>query len=127
MRRTQRLAVAGLVVLAATGLLVFNAGADEGPTTLGVSDAKRDAGALLGQPIAVRGFIEEGTIVYNGTMVETFVIADQGERLWVRYGQNPPDAFGAKDVVVYGSLSTLEDGTVVLDADSVFVGCASKY
>lgn len=127
MPRTRKVMVAVLVVAAASGVILWNTAAQEGPTMLGVGDAKRQASDLDGRSLQVRGFVEEGSIVYNGTVVESFVLGDEHEKMLVRYGQTPPDAFGPKDVVVEGELTTLDDGTVVLDASAVKVGCSSKY
>ena len=127
MDRARKLAIALGVVGAAALLIVWNAAGTSTPTAIGVSDAKRSADALQGQPLQVRGTIEPGTIAYNGTLVDRFVMVDSEEKLLVIFGQLPPDAFGPKEVVVHGLLGQLEDGTVVLNANAVHVGCASKY
>jgi cytochrome c-type biogenesis protein CcmE len=127
MRRAHRV-MAALAVVAAAGIIIlWNTAAQETPTTIGVGEAKRQAAQLDDRPLQVRGFIQEGSIVFNGSVVESFVVADDHEALLVLYGQLPPDAFGPKDVVVNGKIRTTDDGSVVLDADSIHVGCSSKY
>jgi cytochrome c-type biogenesis protein CcmE len=94
---------------------------------MSVTTAKRDAAQLGQQPVAVRGTVDAASIVLNGTLVESFIIEDGSEKLLVQYRQPPPENFGPKDVVVNGRVQRTEDGSIVLLADSIQVGCSSKY
>jgi cytochrome c-type biogenesis protein CcmE len=127
MKRAKKLAIAVAVLAAASLLILWNTASSQGPTTLGVGDAKREAGTLKGAPVAVRGTVVEDSIVTNGTVVESFMMADDYETLLVIYGQTPPDGFGPKEVIVNGAMRVGDDGTVTLVANSLFVGCSSKY
>lgn len=115
-----------MCVIAASALLIaWNTTAQAGPKSIGVSDAKRDAGLLDGRSVAVRGVVENVTT--NGTLVASFVLAEGSEKILVSFGMPPPDNFGpAKDVVVYGTLAAHE-GSARLLAASIQVGCSSKY
>lgn len=127
MRRTHKLLVTSLVVGAAVGLIMWNTAADAAAPALGVAEAKRKASEYAPSTVSVRGTVLAESIQVNGTIVESFVIADSLEQLQVSFNQNPPDNFGPKEVVVYGALRTVDDGSVVLDAQSIQVGCSSKY
>lgn len=127
MRRTQKLLVTFAVVGAACLLIAWNTTADAGPAAIGVTEAKREAAALGATPVQVRGTVTEASIVMNESRVERFVMADSEEQLRVEYGRTAPDNFGPKEVVVRGHLRVTDDGTVVLMADEIQVGCSSKY
>jgi cytochrome c-type biogenesis protein CcmE len=127
MRRTQKLLVTSLVVGAAVGLILWNTAAETAAPALGVSEAKRKAADYETGAVAVRGLVLADSILLNGSIVESFVIADSLEQLRVEYNQPPPDNFGPKDVIVYGMLRTTSEGTILLQATSIQVGCSSKY
>lgn len=127
MRRTQKLLITSLVIGAAVGLILWNTAAETAAPALGVAEAKRKAGEFSPTTVSVRGTVTPESIVVNGTKLESFVIADSLEQLQVLFNQTPPDNFGPKEVVVYGSLMTSEDGSVFLAAQSIQVGCSSKY
>ena len=127
MRRSHKLLITLAVVGAATLLIAWNTSAQTARPAMSVSDAKRDAAQLEQKEVAVRGMVEAPSIVLNGTIVESFVIEDGSEKLRVEYNRPPPDNFGPKDVVVNGRVQRQADGTVVLLADSIQVGCSSKY
>lgn len=127
MKRRTKVAIAFGVIAAGALLITFNTTAQTGPQALGVSAAKRDASLLSGRELAVRGVVENVTT--NGTLVESFVLSEGGEKLLVHYAQPPPDNFGpSKDVVVYGRLESHMGGFGTrLVATSIQVGCSSKY
>lgn len=127
MRRTHKFLITSLVIGASALLIAWNTSAESARPALGVADAKREALALQGQPVAVRGTVLEGSIVMNGSLVESFVVADSEEQLLVWFGAPPPDSFGPKEVVVYGVLETDVSGVALLRAESIQVGCSSKY
>lgn len=127
MRRTHKLLITLAVIGAATLLIAWNTSAQEARPAMSVTDAKRDAAALETREIAVRGTVDAASIVANGTLVESFVIVDGSEQLKVEFHKPPPDNFGPKDVVVNGRVQRQPDGAVVLFADSIQVGCSSKY
>ncbi|HLE47294.1 MAG TPA: cytochrome c maturation protein CcmE [Candidatus Thermoplasmatota archaeon] len=127
MRRSQKLLVTFLVVGAATLLIAWNTSADAGPAALGVTQAKREAATLGAAPVQVRGTVMEASVLMNESRVESFVIADSDEQMRVEYGRTAPDNFGPKEVVVRGHLRVDADGSVVLMADEIQVGCSSKY
>lgn len=127
MRRAQKILITLAVVGAASLLIVWNTSAQEARPAMSVTDAKKDAAQLQDRAVAVRGTVDAASIVLNGTLVERFVIGDGVEKLQVEFHQAPPDNFGPKDVVVNGRVLRNDDGTVVLFADSIQVGCSSKY
>lgn len=127
MRRRSKLLVALLLISASTGLILWQTQAAGAPAALGVSDAKWQAESLSGEEVSVRGNVVAGTIVEDGPRVVSFIVADAQEQLYVFYNQTPPDSFGAKEVVVKGTMSVDAEGVPVLQAGSIFVGCASKY
>jgi cytochrome c-type biogenesis protein CcmE len=127
MRRKNKILVTFAIIGAATILIAWNANAQTSRPAMSVTDAKRDAALLADKPIAVRGSVQAGSIVLNGTLVDTFVLGDGGEKLLVHYGSVAPENFGPKDIVVNGVVVPQADGTVVLRATSIQVGCSSKY
>src|SRR5688500_6145734 len=98
MRRTHKFVITSLVVGAAVLLIMWNTAAETAAPALGVAEAKRKAGELSPTTVAVRGIVLAESIMLNGTVVESFVIADALEELHVEFGQNPPDNFGPKEV-----------------------------
>lgn len=127
MRRRSKLWITILVVALSATVVLWNSSADTAAPALGVSDARYQAAALDGQAVTVRGTVLEGSIVEDGPTLVEFVVADHLEQLRVVYGQNPPDNFGVKEVVLQATLVTGEDGTPYLEAHAIQVGCASKY
>lgn len=126
MRRRAKLLTALILVSASATLILWNTGAAAPSPAMGVSDAKWKAHALEGQEVTIRGTIELGSIKESEGRVQEFVVADEFEKLLVRFNQTPPDNFGAKEVMAKGHL-VIEDGVPVLIAESIQVGCASKY
>lgn len=119
--------VAAFLLAASLGVVVWNTSASQVPEAIGVSDAKRQAQLLDGKPLSVRGVVLEGTIIEDEGRLKEFVLADEFEQLRVYYEGSPPDNFGAKDVVVEGTIQVQDDGVPVLNATQIKVGCASKY
>jgi cytochrome c-type biogenesis protein CcmE len=127
MRRNAKLIVAFLLVAASAGLVLWSTSAATTPPALGVSEAKQRAATLEGQTVTVRGNVVEGTIEESDGRVLSFVVEDHAERLRVLYGRPPPDNFGAKQVVLTGAFGFDAEGTPIFHAESIQVGCASKY
>lgn len=127
MRRPHKFLITSLVIGASALLIAWNTSAESARPALGVAEAKRGALELQGQPVAVRGTVLEGSIVMNGTFVESFVVADAQEQLLVLFGAPPPDSFGPKEVVVYGVMDADASDAALLRAESIQVGCSSKY
>lgn len=125
--RARNKAGVGLFVMAmALSIVLWNVSASSSPA-MSVSDAKRDAGALQNRTLGVRGSVMEASIVVAGSIVESFVITDASESLLVLFNRTPPDNFGPKEVMVFGSLRLDPDGPVAFEATSIQVGCSSKY
>lgn len=124
MRRRAKLLVALLLVAGSLTLVLWNTQAQAAAPALAVSDAKYRA---PGDVVVVRGTVVEGSIVESGGMLHSFVVEDTHERMRVDYAAPPPDNFGAKQVVVHGTVRHAEDGTPYLEGSAIQVGCASKY
>jgi cytochrome c-type biogenesis protein CcmE len=127
MRRRTKFVVALLLIAASLGLVLWNTGTAAAPPALTVSDAKFRALEHPDTEATVRGNVVEGSIVESGGRVASFLVEDGQERLLVFYNDTPPDNFGAKQVVVQGTLGLDDAGLPVLRATSIQVGCASKY
>ncbi len=127
MRRKAKLLVALIVVAASAGLVLWNTSSTAGSPAMGVSEAKHKAETLQGDSITVRGTVVAGSIVEDGARVVEFVVGDGTEQLRVLFNRTPPDNFGAKEVVVDGTMDVGADGVPLLRADEIKVGCASKY
>lgn len=127
MRRRTKLVVALLLVGASVGLVVWNTSTAAAPPALTVTDAKHHALDRPGADATVRGNVVEGSIVETDGRVVSFLVEDGQERLLVLYNETPPDNFGAKQVAVKGTLELDAQGLPILHAESIQVGCASKY
>jgi len=127
MRRRTKFFVALLLIAASLALVLWNASAATAPPALTVTDAKYRAIEHPQTDATVRGNVVEGSIVEVDGRVVSFQVEDGRERLPVTYNATPPDNFGAKQVVVRGTLAVDDHGLPVLQAQTIQVGCASKY
>jgi cytochrome c-type biogenesis protein CcmE len=90
---------------------------------LGVSDITSNQSKYLNKYIEVRGTVKPGS---HDPVNKTFVLQQDSSELIVNYTGAPPSNFEeGKDVVVKGTLRS--EGTPVLLAKEIVVGCASKY
>jgi cytochrome c-type biogenesis protein CcmE len=131
--RTAKFAATAAVVLAGVGFIVFSAMAHSEPT----KDAddmfaqwEKDPDSLMNKRIAVRGYVEAGSIkedVVGQKTVRTFVVAMNDGRIRVRHEGPKPDTFrDGAEVVAKGKLVS-ENGQPMFIARELMAKCPSKY
>ena len=118
--------VAGVVLLAAVGYLIFNSVSTSAEYYLTVGELKSKAPAVYSQNVRVAGIVEADSIVKDaraGTL--QFTAEDSSGKLQVLYtGGAVPDIFGPGiQVVVEGKYAP--DGT--FQASNVLAQCPSRY
>lgn len=128
-RRTHRLnaklLVAGGVLLAAVGFLVFNAMGSSMAYFVTVTELQTSGKDLTGKQLRVGGNVEPGSISRDGFGEELrFTVTDGTHTLPVVYHGTVPDIFKEDvEVVVEGTLRP--DGT--LEASNVLTKCPSRF
>ncbi len=120
-----RFLIAGLVVVAALGYMIFSAmqGGSEYFMTAGELKAMGDK--ALGQPVKLGGRVEEGSVQWDkGHTSLSFSLTDGSQSLPVSYSGVVPDTFqpGA-DVILEGKLAAGGQ----FQATTMMAKCASKY
>ncbi len=124
-RSRYRFLIAGLVIVAAIGYMIYAAmqGGSEYFVTTGELKAMGDT--ALGQPIKIGGRVVEGSIQGDrGASALSFSLTDGSEVLPVSYKGIVPDTFApGVDVILEGKLGA--DGT--FQATNMMAKCASKY
>jgi cytochrome c-type biogenesis protein CcmE len=118
--------VAGVVLLAAVGYLIFNSVSTSAEYYLTVGELKAKAPAVYSQNVRVAGIVEADSIVKDaraGTL--QFTAEDSSGKLPVLYkGGVVPDIFGPGiQVVVEGKYAP--DGT--FQASNLLAQCPSRY
>ena len=121
-----KFAIAGVVLLAAVGYLIFNSVSTSAEYYLTVSELKAKAPAVYSQNVRVAGIVEADSIVKDaraGTV--KFTAEDASGKLPVLYsGGAVPDIFGPGiQVVVEGKYAP--DGT--FQANNLLAQCPSRY
>ncbi len=122
--RRIRFLVAGLILLAALGYLIYSAVAGNSEYYLTVSEAYASAPAQEAQ-VKVGGKVVEGSIAWDrGSSTVRFTITDGQKTMPVTYKGVVPDSFqpGA-DVILEGKMTKEGD----FAASSLLAKCASKY
>jgi cytochrome c-type biogenesis protein CcmE len=120
-----KLIVAGGVLLAAVGFLVFNALGSSMAYFVTVGELQSSGKDLTGQQLRVGGDVLPGSISKSGIGEELhFTVTDGNHTLPVVYNGTVPDIFKEDvEVVVEGTLRP--DGT--LEASNVLTKCPSKF
>ncbi len=125
-RKRKRFIVAGLVMLAALGYLIYTAVASNSEYYLTMSEVYALSEQAQQNPIKIGGKVAEGSIAWDrGSNVVHFTISDEkGKTMPISYKGVVPDSFqpGA-DVILEGKLQ--QDGSFA--ATSLLAKCASKY
>lgn len=117
--------MAGLVVVAAVGYMIYAAmqGGSEYYVTTGELKASGDR--AIGQSVRLGGRVVDGSVQWNrGSNILSFTLTDGSETVPVVHKGVVPDSFqpGA-DVILEGKLGS--DGT--FHATALLAKCASKY
>lgn len=123
MRRTARLSVAFVVLLAGGGLAIVGA---MPASFLGVSEVVERQDALIGgEPFTMKGQVKPGSWTEGAS---AFVVTDEKADLPVRLLVGIPENFGeGRLVVLTGTLARTADGALSFEASTMQVGCPSKY
>lgn len=127
MRPPVKVLVALALVAAGTGIAFAGASPDEHRT---VTQAVTDPRWGPGDDVQVKGTVVNGTLNRSADPT-TFLLGDDRNELLVRYHGNIPmervdGTLGGRTAVVGGALAA-DDGRLVLDGESLELGCASKY
>lgn len=116
--------LAGLVVLAAVGYLIYANTQANAVYDMTVSQLKQCANCM-GQSVRVEGTVEKGSIQHDNTMQQlAFVISDGKEDLPVVYSGVVPDIFNVGiQVVIEGQYT----GQNTFQALTLLTKCPSKF
>ncbi|MHB1161542.1 MAG: cytochrome c maturation protein CcmE [Chloroflexota bacterium] len=121
--KRKRFAIAGLILLAALGYMIYSAIASNSEYYLTVSEAY--AASVQDTQVKVGGQVVEGSIAWDrGSNSVSFSITDGQKTMPVTYRGVVPDSFqpGA-EVILEGKLQ--QDGS--FGAATLLAKCASKY
>lgn len=124
-RGNLRFVVAGLVIVAAIGYMIYAAMQSGAEYYLTASEVKAMGEKAIGQPIKVGGRVVDGSVQHEkGANSVAFALADEKQSLQVAYTGVIPDSFQPNvDVIVEGKMGA--DGT--FKASNLLAKCASKY
>jgi len=119
----RRYLVAGLLVLAALGALLYTGFQQGSVYYYTVEELRTHSAALVDREIRVAGHVEEGSVEWEAGSL-TFTMIEGNETLPVSYRGAVADTFqDGREVVVSGKY---ESGGVFM-ADSILTKCPSKY
>ncbi len=120
-----RFLIAGLVVVAAIGYMIYAAIQSSSEYYLTTGELKAMGEKAIGQPIRMGGRVVDSSVQWDrGANSVSFSLTDGNETLPVVYTGVVPDGFQAgSDIIVEGRLGA--DGG--FRATSLLAKCASKY
>ncbi len=120
-----RFVVAGIVILAAIGYMIYAAIEGGSEYYLTTSEVVSMGDKAVGQPIKLGGRVVENSVQWDkGNNTVTFMLADEKQSMPVSYKGVVPDTFQpGTDVILEGKLGT--DGK--FQATTMMAKCASKY
>ena len=94
-------ALAGVVVLAAAGFMIFRALNDSLVYFILPNEYARDPGEYADRRIRLAGIVEEGTVAFDSDNLQlTFLVTDSIESYEVQHTGSPPDLFKENSGVV---------------------------
>ncbi len=120
-----RFLIAGLIIVAAIGYMIYAATQSASEYFVTATELKAMGEKAIGQPTKLGGRVVDGSIQWDkGANTVSFSLADEKQSLPVVYTGVVPDAFQpGVDVILEGKLGA--DGT--FKASSMLAKCASKY
>ncbi len=120
-----RFAIAGLVIVATIGYMIFSAIQSGSEYFVTTSELKAMGDKAIGQSTKLGGRVVDGSIQWDkGANTLSFSLTDDTQNLPIFYKGVVPDSFQAgTDVILEGQLGA--DGT--FQATSLMAKCASKY
>ncbi len=120
-----KLSVAGIVLAAALGYLVYAAVDAAEPTYMSIDAFLADAAKHIDQRVRLRGTVAQENLVINPEeLTASFYLVGEKRSLPVRYSGVLPNLFAAgREVIVRGKMG--EDG--VFKVDELLAKCPSKY
>jgi cytochrome c-type biogenesis protein CcmE len=122
--RRKRFFVAGLIVVAAIGALIYIGVRGSSMYYMTLAELKTKSDAVYGDKIRLGATVVGGSIQSDADGVTRFVVTDGTNTLPVSYAGSLPNTFGdGADVVLQGKLTPL--GT--FKASSLLAKCPSKY
>ena len=124
-RTRARFLVAGLVIVAAIGYMIYTAIQSGSEYYATPSEVKAMGEKAVGQPMKIGGQVVEGSVQWNRAANSvSFTITDGSSELPVSYTGAVPDTFQpGNGVILEGKLGA--DGT--FQATTMMAKCASKY
>lgn len=125
-RSNLRFVIAGLIIVAAFGYLMYAATQSGSEYYVTTGELKAMGGEAVGQSIRLGGRVVDGSVQWDrGNSSVAFALTDgEGTNIPVTYKGTIPDSFQANvDVIVEGKLGV--DGS--FKATSLLAKCASKY
>ncbi len=120
-----KLSVAGIVLAAAVGYLVYAAVGAAEPSYMSIDAFFADAAKHGAGRVRLRGTVAQENLVINpNELTASFYLVGQKRSLPVRYSGVLPNMFAAgREVIVRGKMG--EDG--VFKVDELLAKCPSKY
>jgi cytochrome c-type biogenesis protein CcmE len=124
-RTRKRFLIAGLIVVAAIGYMIYSAAQSGSEYYVTAGELKAMGQQAMSQPTKLGGRVEEGSVQWNeGKTSVTFSVTDGTQAVPVKYTGTVPDTFSpGTDVILEGKLAA--DGS--FQASSMMAKCASKY
>lgn len=124
-RPKTRFLIAGLVIVAAIGYMIYAAIESGSEYYVTTTELAAMGGKAIGQEMKIGGQVLDGTVQQDhGANSVSFTLTDGTKNLPVTYTGTVPDTFQAGNgVILEGKLGT--DGK--FQANSMLTKCASKY
>lgn len=124
-RTKLRFLVAGLVIVAAIGYMIYSATQSGSEYFVTTGELTAMGEKAIGQPTKLGGRVVEGSVQWDrGANTLSFSLTDGNQSLPVTYKGVVPDSFQpGVDVILEGKLDA--DGT--FQATTLLAKCASKY
>jgi len=129
MKKSQKFAVAGVVIFLTIGVLIFTAFKESSVYYMTVPELKSKGGGVVGQGLRASGQVKDGTINYDSEKLildfEVFETGAPDEVVHVTYKGIRPDAFKADvQVILEGKYNPQEN---LFKATTLLVKCPSRY
>jgi cytochrome c-type biogenesis protein CcmE len=117
------------IVLAGGAFLIWSSMADAQPYKM-VDKLMQEPDKYAGKTMRVHGYVEPGSIeekIINQSTQRTFVIENEGKRIFVKHHGPKPDTFRDRSEVVAKGKLVNENGEYVFHASELMAKCPSKY
>ncbi|KAA0258888.1 cytochrome c maturation protein CcmE [Deferribacter autotrophicus] len=126
MKKSLKIIIPGLIILAVITYLIFTSFKDTGVYYLEVSELMKNPSQYYGKGLRVSGLVETGSVTKKAIekYLEFNLVDDSGAKLRVVYKGIIPDAFKEDvGVIVEGKL----DKSNIFRAKTLLAKCPSKY